>query len=102
MLVVVCPWRSYFFFLEVARRSYLVIGHRHLFRLCLVGVKIGRMEKKERKTWKKIKFSFVWFRRENTNDGKHWGKNPPGPKNFYPPNLGGKLGRKERKGGLSS
>ena len=24
-------------------------------------------------------------------------KNPPGPTNFFPPDLGGKLGRKERK-----
>ena len=28
-------------------------------------------------------------------------KNPPGPTNFYPSNLGGKLGRKERKLGLA-
>ena len=28
-------------------------------------------------------------------------KNPPGPTNFYPPDLGGKVGRKERKGELN-
>ena len=29
-------------------------------------------------------------------------KNPTGLPNFYPPDLGGKLGRKERKGELST
>ena len=70
--------------------------------LRLVGVKIGSMEKEERKIEEKMMFSLVWFRRENTKDGKHWEKNPPGPTNFYPPDLGGKPGRKERKGRLSS
>ena len=72
------------------------------YLLRLVGVKIGSMEKEERKIEEKMMFSLVWFRRENTKDGKHWEKNPPGPTNFYPPDLGGKLGRKERKGRLSS
>ena len=40
------------------------------FRVCLVGVKTGRMEKKERKIWWKIEFSLVWSRRENKRDRK--------------------------------
>ena len=40
------------------------------FRVCLVGVKTGRMEKKERK----IEFSLVWFKRENKRDRKWGGK----------------------------
>jgi len=36
----------------------------------LVGVKTGRMKKKKRKIWWKIKFSLVWFRRENKRKRK--------------------------------
>ena len=65
----------------------------------MVGVKIRGMEKEERKTRMKMMFSLDWFRRENTKDGKQWEKkkNTPGPTNFYSPNLGEKLRRKERK-----
>ena len=68
----------------------------------MVGVKIRRMEKEEWKTRKKTMFFLVWFRIENTKDGNIEEKNPPGPTNIYPPDLGGKVGRKERKVGLST
>ena len=46
-------------------------------------------------------FSLVWFRRENTKDGKHWEKNPPGPTNFYPPDWEENQEEKREKGGLA-
>ena len=38
--------------------------------VCLVGVKIGRMENRERKVRWKMVFFTVWFRRENNRDRK--------------------------------
>ena len=43
-------------------------------KVCLVGVKISRMENRERKRWQKITFSTVQFRRENKRDRKWRGK----------------------------
>ena len=64
----------------------------------MVGVKIGGMEKEERKTRMKMMFSLIWFKRENAKDGKHWEKKyTPGSIKFYSPNLGEKLRKKERK-----
>ena len=60
------------------------------------------MEKEERKTKEKMMFSLIWFKRENTKDEKHWEKNQPGRTNFYLSDLGGKQGRKDRKGRFSS
>ena len=67
----------------------------------MVGVKIGRMEKEEWKTGKKIMFSLIWFRKENTKDGKYWGKKIHRAHKYLSPDLGGKVGRKERKVGLA-
>ena len=64
------------------------------FRVCLVGVKTGRMENGERKIGWKMAFSTVWLRKENKRD-ENMGENfPSGPTFFYPPNLGGKWGGK--------
>ena len=41
----------------------------YLFRVCLVGMKTGRMEKERKIGWK-IEFSLVWFRRENKKNRK--------------------------------
>ena len=58
------------------------------------------MEKEELKIGKKTMFFFVWFRRENTEDGKYGGKKiHPSSQIFNFPDLGGKVGRKERKWG---
>ena len=41
-----------------------------LLRVCLVEVKTGRMENKERKIWWKMLFSTVWLEKENGEDKK--------------------------------
>jgi len=59
-------------------------------------MKIGGMKKNKRKTGGKRMLSLLWFRVENIGE-----KNPSGPQIFIL-DLGGKLGRKERKGQLST
>ena len=63
----------------------------------MVGVKIRRTEKRERKIGWKMTFSLIWFRREirETENGKE--NNLFGPTFFCPPNFGGKLRRKDGK-----
>ena len=46
-------------------------------------------------------FSLIWFRKENTKDGKYWGKKIHRAHKYLSPDLGGKVGRKERKVGLA-
>ena len=45
--------------------------------------------REENKGKKKMMFSLIQFMRENTKDRKYWEKNPLGPTNFYPFDLGG-------------
>ena len=53
----------FFFFLTFSSKGSSL-------RLHLVGVKIGGMENKERKTGEKMMFSLVLYKKENTKDGK--------------------------------
>ena len=39
-------------------------------RVCLVGVKTGKMENRKRKIWWKMLFSTIWLRKENKRDRK--------------------------------
>ena len=53
----------FFFFLTFSSKGSSL-------RLRLVEVKIGWMENEERKTGEKMMFSLVWYKKENTKDGK--------------------------------
>ena len=64
------------------------------FRVCLVGMKTGRMKNRERKIEWKMLFSTVWLKkkiRETENRGESF---PSWAHFFYPPKLGGKWGEK--------
>ena len=54
---------NFFFFLTFSSKGSNL-------RLRLVEVKIGWMENEERKTGEKMMFSLVWYKKENTKDGK--------------------------------
>ena len=45
-------------------------NNKYTLTLCLVGVKIGRMENRGRKIGWKIVFSTVWQKKENVEGGK--------------------------------
>ena len=67
----------------------------HTLTLCLVGLKIGRMENRGRKIGWKTVFSTVWQKKENGEEGKSRRKfSLPGPQ-FSSSQIGGK--RLERK-----
>ena len=55
-------------------------------RVCLIGVKTGRMENRERKIWWKMLFSTIWLRKENRRDRKQRRKFSLGPTFFILPN----------------
>ena len=46
-------------------------------------MKMGGIEKGERKIEEKMLFSFIWFKRENKREIKQSGKNHFGLTNFY-------------------
>ena len=71
-------------------------------RLRLIGVKIGGMENEERKTEEKMMFFLILYRKKTQMMENVEEKNPPEPTIFFPLNLGGKLGRKERRGELNT
>ena len=78
---------------------YIII---HWLRLRLVGVKTGRMEKEKWKTGKKIMFSLIWFRKENTKDGKYWEKKIHRAHKYLSSRFGRKSGKKREKSGVST
>ena len=68
-------------------------------RLRLVGVKIGRMEKEEWKTRKKMMFFLIWFKRENTKDEKYWGQKSTRAHKCLSSRFGRKSEKKREKSG---
>ena len=65
----------------------------------MVGVKIGGMGNKERKTGEKMMFSFVWYRKENKGQKMLKEKIHPGSQIFFLP-IWEENWEEKRKGGL--
>ena len=64
-----------------------------IIRVCLVGVKTGRMKNRERKIRWKMLFSTVWLRKENRRDRKQ-GRKFSLPSPLF---LSSQIGRKMRR-----
>ena len=66
----------------------------HTLTLCLVGLKIGRMENRGRKIGWKTVFSTVWQKKENIEEEKSGRKFSPGPTILIFPNREENCGEK--------